>query len=220
MFIIIWRGLGILVIAIVMASLVLTEYVVNTLSHDVSYYHAHGWPKLMSFWLASGLIYLMGRLRKGHGDALFFLPMGFWTAAMLFLGICFAFVAEPLDRGETMNVSAAEPRKSQKAVEPLPEKFAWSGTEKELAEFKAEHTPAPTAPPPPPKPARSFPPGTLTLQAIFYSPKASSAVINAKTVIPGDKVGGYTVTAIDEQAVSLSASGTNRVLKLADVKAQ
>lgn len=54
-----------------------------------------------------------------------------------------------------------------------------------------------TTPAEPVKPSAAAPPAALTppdapvLQGIFYSPKNSSAIVDGKTVRPGDKVGQY-----------------------------
>jgi hypothetical protein len=41
------------------------------------------------------------------------------------------------------------------------------------------------------------------LQGIFYSPSAPSAIIDGKSVKPGDQIHGYTVKAIARSAVTL-----------------
>lgn len=62
----------------------------------------------------------------------------------------------------------------------------------------------PVAPSPPP----------LKLQAVLFSGPTSSAMINGKSVMTGDSVGEYRVSAIYQRAVTLtSANGTN-ILRL------
>lgn len=60
-------------------------------------------------------------------------------------------------------------------------------------------TPPPAAPPPPPV----KPPVMPKLQGIFYSPSAPSAIVNGKTVRPGDHFGPYRVKAISKDSVTL-----------------
>jgi hypothetical protein len=52
---------------------------------------------------------------------------------------------------------------------------------------------------------------TLRLQGIFYNPTRPSAVINGNTVFVGEKVAGWSVTAISNKTVTLQngSGGTN-----------
>ena len=72
----------------------------------------------------------------------------------------------------------------------------------------ARTTPA-TAPAP-----TSFP--SLTLQGIYYRPTRPAAVINARTVYVGDRVLGFSVTAITKNALTLSSAAETKVLSLSD----
>lgn len=58
--------------------------------------------------------------------------------------------------------------------------------------------PHPVEPPPP-----LNPPEAPKLQGIFYSPTAPSAIVDGKTVRPGDKFGDYRVKAITKYTVTL-----------------
>ena len=109
---IIWSGLGFLVPIITFVLLVLTEYAVETLFADTSYYQAHGWPKLVAFLIAGAIVWSIGTylnrksgrvlidketgqeviLRPKH--ALFFLKMEYWAPILFVLGIIFLFVQE------------------------------------------------------------------------------------------------------------------------------
>ena len=70
-------------------------------------------------------------------------------------------------------------------------------------------TPPPVAPPPvapPPveaSPVAVPPPDLPKLQGIFYSPTAPSAIVDGKTVRPGDQFRQYHVKAISKSAVTL-----------------
>ena len=62
----------------------------------------------------------------------------------------------------------------------------------------------PVAPPHPVEPPPVVnPPDAPKLQAIFYLPKDLSAIIDGKTVHPGDKFGDYRVKSISKYAVIL-----------------
>ncbi len=63
----------------------------------------------------------------------------------------------------------------------------------------ARRRPARRSPPPPPL----NPPDAPKLQGIFYSPTAPSAIVDGKTVRPGDQFGQYRVKAISKFTVTL-----------------
>lgn len=67
--------------------------------------------------------------------------------------------------------------------------------------------PPPVAPPAAPLPVEQPPPVTAPappkLQGIFYSPTAPSAIVDGKTVHPGDQFGRYRVKAILKDTVTL-----------------
>jgi hypothetical protein len=109
---IIWRGKGIVIALIAFGCLVFTEIFTRSMFGDERYYQTHGWPKLVGFWVAAGLIYALrswlggGQERtlidKATGEeikmssesALFFIPARFWPSILLGLGIVFLFVHE------------------------------------------------------------------------------------------------------------------------------
>ena len=62
----------------------------------------------------------------------------------------------------------------------------------------------------PPKPV------SPKLQGIFYNPSRPSAVVSGKTVYVGDRVLGFSVTAITKNAVTLSSAAETKVLSLSD----
>jgi hypothetical protein len=92
--------------------LILTELIVESMTHDQSYYQAHGWPKLLAFWIAAALVFVLSRwldrqpgramidkatgqevvIKKRH--ALFFIPVRSWPYIFLVLGLIFLFVKE------------------------------------------------------------------------------------------------------------------------------
>jgi hypothetical protein len=109
---IIWSGFGFLVAIIGFGSLVLTEVITKSSFHDETYYQTHGWPKLVAFWVAAALVYLVGlwldrqpgraMIDKATGQevvlkrkhALFFIPVRYWPYIFLGLGVVFFFIKD------------------------------------------------------------------------------------------------------------------------------
>jgi hypothetical protein len=56
--------------------------------------------------------------------------------------------------------------------------------------------------------------GPAKLQAIVFSPKRPSVMINGKSLFIGEKLNGFRVTAIDRESVTLVGSGQTNVLTL------
>lgn len=65
----------------------------------------------------------------------------------------------------------------------------------------------------PTKPAVPAPP-PLRLQAVLFSGQNSSAMINGQTVMAGDSVGEYRVSAIDQHSVTLTSANRTNILTL------
>jgi hypothetical protein len=94
---IVWRGRGVLVAVIAFVRLLLTELITRQVFHDNSYYQGHGWPKLLAFLCAAGLIWLLLRRPSGSAvfrqdDALFHIRIKHWPLILSLLGIVFYFV--------------------------------------------------------------------------------------------------------------------------------
>ena len=109
---IIWSGYGVLVGAIGFACLLAVDAATRIIFGDNQYYQAHGWPKLLAFWIAAAIVWPIGRsvnhvderelvdpktgervlFRKGGGHSLFFIPVEYWTYVFVALGIAFFFV--------------------------------------------------------------------------------------------------------------------------------
>ena len=62
--------------------------------------------------------------------------------------------------------------------------------------------PSPVSPPAPPPPTVN-PPDAPVLQGIFYSPTAPSAIVDGKTVRPGDQLRQYRIKEIGKFSVTL-----------------
>jgi hypothetical protein len=78
---------------------------------------------------------------------------------------------------------------------------------------------APTAPvaiveKPAPAPVASAPPPTLKLQAIFFVPGHSSAMVSGKTVHVGDNFKGFRVAAITQTSATLVSTTQTNVMTL------
>lgn len=106
---VIWSGLGFLVAAITFLLLLIAEYAAESLFRDESYYQAHGWPKLVGFFLAAAVIWPLGLylnrkqrkvlIEKETGKeflqpkhTFFFIRMEYWGPILFALGIIFLFV--------------------------------------------------------------------------------------------------------------------------------
>jgi hypothetical protein len=106
----IWSGAGFIVAVITFLMLLLTEISVEAVFNDESYYQAHGWPKLVAFFVSGWLVLLIGRyLNKREGrvlieketgkevtlkpnHSLFFINVEYWGYILFGLGIIFLFV--------------------------------------------------------------------------------------------------------------------------------
>ena len=109
---IVWRGWGIVVGLVGFACLILTQLGVNAAMQDGRFYQDHGWPKLLGLWVAAAVSWPVGRamsrgtgrqlagpasgrpaaVRSGGGHSLFFVPVQYWWAVFLVLGVVFALV--------------------------------------------------------------------------------------------------------------------------------
>ena len=61
-------------------------------------------------------------------------------------------------------------------------------------------------------PVETFP--QVTLQGIFYSKNAPSAILNGKTLLVGGSVKGARVTKIEQDSVTLEWKGETRILEM------
>ena len=109
---IIWQGAGFIVAVVTVLSLVLTEFSVEALFKDETYYQRHGWPKLMALLIAGFIVLLIGKyLNKKEGKvlieketgkevvlkaahSLFFINVEYWSYILFTLGVIFFFVRD------------------------------------------------------------------------------------------------------------------------------
>ena len=107
---VIWSGLGFLVAVVTFLLLLAAEYVTESLFRDESYYQAHGWPKLLAFFLAGAVVWPLGMyLNRRQGKVMieketgkevlikpdhsfFFIRMEYWGPILFALGVIFFFV--------------------------------------------------------------------------------------------------------------------------------
>jgi hypothetical protein len=105
--IVIWSGWGFLAGVVGFACLVVTQVALDAALHDERFYASHGWARLLSFWLAAGVMWPIGRalnrrtehelldprsgrrvvVRSGGGHSLFFVPVQYWWVIYLILGV-------------------------------------------------------------------------------------------------------------------------------------
>ena len=106
----IWGGRGGVIALIAFGCLVLTELFTRAAFGDTRYYQTHGWPKLLGFWVAAGLVYALRSwfgvgqehtlIDKGTGreirvsleGQLLFVPARYWPGILLAAGLLFFFV--------------------------------------------------------------------------------------------------------------------------------
>jgi hypothetical protein len=95
---IVWRGRGGIVAAVAFSSLLVSELACRGYFQDDRYYQQHGWPKLVGFFTAAGVVWLLQRnvrepiLRSQ--DSLFFVSARFWPLILCCLGMIFYFFRE------------------------------------------------------------------------------------------------------------------------------
>lgn len=112
---IIWRGGGCFVAIILLVCLFVTQFVINLALHDSRFYTTHGWPKLIAFWVAAGLVWLYSQRSftpeelntptptRMEGQpkskefmaaqhSLFFINVKYWPPLLVVLGIVFLFI--------------------------------------------------------------------------------------------------------------------------------
>jgi hypothetical protein len=109
---IIWRGRGIVVAFFTFGCLVLVDLFTRLTSGNQQYYETHGWPKLVGFWVAAGLVYARRSWLEGEHESepvaeeigkkikpasrseLFFVPVRFWPPILLGLGVVLFFIRD------------------------------------------------------------------------------------------------------------------------------
>jgi hypothetical protein len=107
-----WSGLGFVVAVVAFLCLLLAEYVVEAVCNDSQYYQAHGWPKMLGWWLAGALVWGLGtyldhkqgstllepatgaEVQRKPRHALFFIRMVYWGPILFVLGLVFLFVTK------------------------------------------------------------------------------------------------------------------------------
>jgi hypothetical protein len=102
---IVWRGRGILIAIITFGCLLITELLTRTFYRDNTNYQQHGWPKLIGFLVAAGLVWQMSLFEREDSvsaenatgifreqDSLFHISVRYWPRILCGLGIVFYFV--------------------------------------------------------------------------------------------------------------------------------
>ena len=107
---IIWKGKGFLVAVVAFLMLLLTEFSVEALFKDGTYYQRHGWPKLVGFFIAGCIVLPIGKylnrkegkvlIEKDTGKevvlkakhSLYFIDVEYWSYILFALGVIFFFV--------------------------------------------------------------------------------------------------------------------------------
>ena len=114
--IIFWKGYGIVVLIIGMLALALTKWTAEYFTGDTHFYMKHGWVALIGMLGAAALTYGLHKLilrekdrvlvDKDTGEevvlrsehSLFFVPVRFWPAIFIVLGIMYTLIDDPQTR--------------------------------------------------------------------------------------------------------------------------
>jgi len=135
---------------------------------------------------------------------------GVWMTVPLIIVVC-AIAGLFFVWQNRQKTAAREPAAEPKPAAPIPV----VSQPKPPVQPVAISTPAPVAPAPKtpvPVPIASAPP--LKLQAIFFAPGRSTAIINGKTVRVGNTFRGYRVMAITESSATLASGTETNVMTL------
>ena len=110
--VIIWTRFGFLVLVIAFAAFLSTEWIVEAVNADQSYYQNNGWPKIVASVVGGALVSLLGfylnkkknerelvdpktgermLLTTGGGHTFFFIPMQYWGPIIVVFVIVMAF---------------------------------------------------------------------------------------------------------------------------------
>lgn len=109
--------------------------------------------------------------------------------------------SQPAAPVETVTVSTPKPN------------LTHPSNEKPIAQSSVPGTPVLQPAASPTRPAAPGPP-PLKLQAVLFSGQNSSAMINGQTVMAGDSVGEYRVSAIYQRSVTLTSAKCTNILTL------
>jgi hypothetical protein len=107
---IVWSGRGGIIAAIVVGSLLATDFLTGKYFHDAAYYEQHGWPKLAAFLIGASITWVLSIPRERAlsasnpepikvsflrtQDTLFWIPARFWPLVLCGLGVVFYFYRE------------------------------------------------------------------------------------------------------------------------------
>jgi len=98
--IIIWRGLGFLVVVSVFGLSLLANYLANQFTGSKQYWQEHGWPFAVSLLAAGAVCWLLGSARDGSlesaanqnvpaRDTFFFIRLRWWGPILIALAIAY-----------------------------------------------------------------------------------------------------------------------------------
>ena len=102
---IVWSGLGFLILVVIVACIAGTQAIVNSAFHSDVYYQSHRWPKAAGFLLAALVLWRLAMyladkhdrhlvdpatgkpviVRRRH--SLFVIPMRYWAPIMAVVGV-------------------------------------------------------------------------------------------------------------------------------------
>ena len=92
---IIWRGLGFLVVVIVFGSSLAANLITNRVTNGETYWKERGWPFATSLLVSAAIVFVIAVLRSRGAverrDDLFFVPMKWWGPMLAIIGIALLF---------------------------------------------------------------------------------------------------------------------------------
>ena len=148
---IVWRGLGFLVGVIGFGSLILAEFVAESITKDEQFYQENPWVILAGFTVAAVLtfgLYKLLRLKKprividketreefelGGNHSFFFIPVKWWPVAFIALGLLFQMEGLTDEPGTTENEPATP-------TQPMSEESTWNDTSRSDLRDSIRHT--------------------------------------------------------------------------------
>lgn len=135
---IIWSGLGFLVVPIVIAWLVLSVILTGRFSSDPDYFQLHGWPMALGLVASAVCCWILGRFLRASGaqtlidprtgapvilrrrHSLFFVPVQWWAPILLVMALGFWTVnktPEELKQEKEERAAKMEERASARALQ-------------------------------------------------------------------------------------------------------
>jgi len=134
---IIWSGLGILIIPIVIACVFLSATLTGQLSSTPDYFELHGWPMGAGIVTSAAACWFLGRRLQASGSktlvdpqtgnpvvlrrrhSLFFIPMHWWAVILLPIGITVSTISKTPEEVKQAKAERAAKKEERAAAREL-----------------------------------------------------------------------------------------------------